>query len=347
MTLSLRVRVLLGAILWTFGLVLMSFAVIAWVFNHVPDLPFLGRHGSIHFIWGSHAILIVVTAVIAMAGGAFQVRRGLNGIARLRERLAEVHAGHESRLAGDYVPEVQPLVDDLNALLEQREQAVQRAVAKAGDLAHGLKTPLALLALEAERASASGHGDVAAALREQVARMQRQIDYHLAHARASASGSGLGARASVVESADGLARTLPRLYADRHLAIDVRVDATHAVRVQREDLDEMLGNLLDNACKWARSRVLIESTQAVNEVSNVESGSSRILVTVDDDGPGLAADMREKVLQRGVRADEQAAGSGLGLAIVRDLAEVYGGSIALSDSPLGGLRASLALPRTD
>jgi signal transduction histidine kinase len=334
MTLSLRFRVLLGAILWTFGLVLMSFVIIAWIFFHVPDLPVFGRRGSIHFIWSTHALLITVTAVICMTGGAFQVRRGLYGIARLRERLAAVHGGQESRLTGQYVPEVQPLVDDLNALLEQREQAVRRAVAKAGDLAHGLKTPLALLALEAERASSSGHADVASAIRAQVDQMGRQIDYHLAHARAAASGSTAGARTPVTECADGLARTLPKLYVDRALAIDVSVDPTHAVRVVREDLDEMLGNLLDNACKWARSRIVIASEQR----------DDTLVITVDDDGPGLPAEMREKVLQRGVRADEKAAGSGLGLAIVRDLAELYQGSITLSESPLGGVRTTLALP---
>jgi signal transduction histidine kinase len=347
MSLSLRTRILLGAVLWTGGLVLISFVVIAAVFRHSPNLPFLGVQSSIHYIWGTHAFLIVVTAAMAMLGGAIHVRRGLAGIAQLRKRLAAVHSGQESRLTGEYVREVQPLVNDLNALIEQREQAVRRAVAKAGDLAHGLKTPLALLALEAERASAAGQDEVAAALREQVGRMRRQIDYHLAHARAAASGSGLGARASVSESADGLARTLPRLYADRHLSIDVRVDPSHVVRVQREDLDEMLGNLLDNACKWARSRVVIESTPAGDTRAGVESGVSRILITVDDDGPGLALEMREKVMQRGVRADEKAAGSGLGLAIVRDLAEVYGATVTLNDSPLGGLRARLALPRAD
>lgn len=335
MNLSLRTRILLGAVLWTGGLVLLSFVIIAAVFRHAPQLPFLGVRGSIHYIWGSHAVLIVVTAAMAMLGGAIHVRRGLAGIAQLRQRLAAMHGGAESRLVGTYVPEVQLLVDDLNQLLEQREQAVQRAVAKAGDLAHGLKTPLALLALEAERASAAGQEEVAAALREQVGRMGRQIDYHLAHARAAASGSGPAARVNVAEAADGLARTLPRLYADRHLSIDVRVDPAHTVRVPREDLEEMLGNLLDNACKWARSRVVIESALA----------GDTLLVTVDDDGPGLPAEMREKVLQRGVRADEKAAGSGLGLAIVGDLAEVYGGSITLSTSPLGGLRAALTLPR--
>ena len=334
MNLSLRTRVLFGAVLWTVGLVLFSFGFISWVFRTHPDMPVFGRRGEIHFVWASHAGLVFFLAGVAMVVGALQVRRGLAGVTQLRARLVSVREGRERRLEGRYVPEVQPVVDDLNALLEQRDQAIQRAVAKAGDLAHGLKTPLALLALEAERASTAGHDDVGVALREQVDRMRRQIDYHLAHARAAASGTALGARASVAESADGLARTLPRLYADRPLTIDVHVDPTHAVRVQREDLDEMLGNLLDNACKWARSHVVIESAQA----------GDMLKITVDDDGPGLAAELRDKVLQRGVRADEKAAGSGLGLAIVRDLAEVYRGAIALEASPLGGLRATLTLP---
>ena len=361
MRLSLRTRVLIGALLWTVGLVLLSFVIIAHVFQHAPELPFLGRQGTIHYIWGSHAFLIVVTSAVALAVGALQVRRGLAGITQLRARLGDVHSGRESRLGGEYVPEVQPLVDDLNALLEQREQAVRRAVAKAGDLAHGLKTPLALLALEAERTSAAGQAELAAAIREQVERMRRQVDYHLAHARSAASGADANARSSVAACADGLARALPRLYADRALAIDVRVDPAHAVRVPREDLDEMLGNLLDNACKWARTRVVIGSTAAAKTDAasgssridvesgfspiNAESGLSRIVITIDDDGPGLPPEMRDRVLLRGVRADEKAAGSGLGLAIVRDLAEVYHGSISLTESPLGGLRATLTLPR--
>ena len=164
--------------------------------------------------------------------------------------------------------------------------------------------------------------------------MRRQVESHLAHARAAASGATPGARCQVAESAEGLARTMLRLHADRGLAIDVRVPAEHAVRCQREDLDEMLGNLLDNACKWGRSRVTIAST----------AEPQSIVITVDDDGPGLDPSMRDAVLQRGVRADEAAPGSGFGLAIVRDLAELYGGAIALSRSPDGGVRAQLTLP---
>jgi signal transduction histidine kinase len=125
-----------------------------------------------------------------------------------------------------------------------------------------------------------------------------------------------------------------RLYADRGISIHIDVDPRHFVQGEREDVDEMLGNLLDNACKWAASRVTVTSVE----------NSARIIITVDDDGPGVEPDKRQAVLQRGVRADEAAPGSGLGLAIVRDLAELYGGSIALEASPLGGLRARLQLP---
>jgi signal transduction histidine kinase len=125
-----------------------------------------------------------------------------------------------------------------------------------------------------------------------------------------------------------------RLHADRGLTIDVRVAPEHSVRCQREDLDEMLGNLLDNACKWGRSRVVIASTATEQSIA----------IAVDDDGPGLEPSMRDVVLQRGVRADQAAPGSGFGLAIVRDLAELYGGTIALSRSADGGLRAQLTLP---
>jgi len=229
---------------------------------------------------------------------------------------------------------VQPLVDDLNGLLDYREQIVRRAIAKAGDLAHGLKTPLAVLSQEAERAGAAGQADLAASVGQQVERMRRQIDYHLAHARAAGSGAASGARAAVAASVDGIVRTLERLYAERGLTFDVHVDAAHVIGGQREDLDEMLGNLMDNACKWGRSRVTVSS----------RLDGTQIAIEVDDDGPGLDAAMLDAVMRRGVRADEAVPGSGLGLAIVRDLAEVYGGSVALARSRLGGLNARLLLP---
>jgi signal transduction histidine kinase len=263
------------------------------------------------------------------------VESGLAPLRRLRARLTEVRSGSKARIEGEYPAEVEPLVHDLNALLQDREQRVTRALAKAGDLAHGLKTPLAVLAQEAERAEAEGRPERAALLREQVERMRRQIEYHLAHARASASRATLQARSELGPAVEGLMRTMGRLYAERGLSLEVAVAADQEVRVHREDLEEMVGNLLDNACKWARSRVAVEST--------IDEGA--ISIRVDDDGPGIEPALREEVLKRGVRADQAAPGSGFGLAIVRDLAELYGGSIELLSTPDGGLRARLRLPR--
>jgi signal transduction histidine kinase len=282
-----------------------------------------------------HGVIAAIITIGSMIAGFELVRAALAPLERMRRRLADMQNGSAARLDGRYPAEVQPLVDDLNALLDHRDRTVRRALAKAGDLAHGLKTPLAVLAQEADRADAAGQRELAAVLREQLERMRRRVEYHLAHARAVASGASAGARTAVADSAAGLARTLLRLHAERGMDVDVAVAPDAVVRCQREDLDEMLGNLLDNACTWARSRVTISSS--------VEDRAVTILV--DDDGPGIEASLHDAVLQRGVKADEAAPGSGLGLAIVRDLAEVYGGSIALDRSPLGGLRARLTLPR--
>jgi signal transduction histidine kinase len=325
---SLRSRLLFGAVLWAAGLFTVTGIVLTQIMFRHPGAP-----GVVHDAF-THVTLLLVIAFVCMVTGFFQVRRGLSPVNQLRSRLAAVHTGRDRRVEGTYPSEVQPLVDDLNALLEHREQTVRRALAKAGDLAHGLKTPLAVLTQEAERADAAGHRDLAATMGQQVERMRRQIEYHLAHARAAASGAAPGARCAVQASAEGLSRTLQRLHAGRGLTIVVNAPADHVARAQREDVDEMLGNLLDNACKWAVSRVSLESSEV----------DAIIVITVDDDGPGLDRSMWDRVLQRGVRADEAAPGSGFGLAIVRDLAELYGGSISLGGSPLGGLRARLQLP---
>ena len=320
---SFRLRLLLGSMLGALGLLAISHLASVVIF----------RVYRVQLRIGNAAILLLV-ALALIAVGFAQVRRGLSPFDELRRRLSRVRDGRSRRLEGSYPSEVAPLVNDLNALLEHREGIVARALAKAGDLAHGLKTPLAVLAQEAERAEAAGQHEVAAAIGEQVERMRRQMDYHLAQARAAASGATPGAHCSVRESAEALARTLQRLHADRGLAIAVEVPPDHSVRGEREDVDEMLGNLLDNACRFARSKVVIRSSRT----------GDRIVITVDDDGPGIAPNLRERVLQRGVRADEAGAGTGFGLAIVRDLAALYGGAIALESSPLAGLRARLELP---
>jgi signal transduction histidine kinase len=285
-------------------------------------------------IRGTHSALAILIGGVLMAGGIAGVRRGLTPFRQLRERLLAVRAGEERRVAGEYPTEVQPLVDDLNALLEDREKAVRRAVATAGDLAHGLKTPLALLAQEADHAGAAGNPELADSISQQVERMSRQVNYHLARARAAASGAAGAPRCPLAACADALVRTVSKLYAGRGLHISSLIVPDLCARVQREDLEEILGNLLDNACKWAKSMIVLDAYRS----------GAMLVVTLDDDGPGLTADLRKVVLERGVRTDESSPGSGLGLAIVRDLVEVYGGSIALDESSLGGLRVQVSLP---
>ena len=316
---SLRSRLIVASVLWTSGLLLLMHMLSAVMMHVFPRTLTFGIS------------LPVAVGVVLMAAGLSGLRSGLSPFRQLRARLSLVRSGHDRRVNGEYPTEVQPLVDDLNALLEDRERAVKRALATAGDLAHGLKTPLAILAQEAERA---GDAELAQGIAQQVERMRRQVDYHLARARAAASGTTPGARSVVADSADGLVRTLLKLYAARSLDIRVAIPPGDSVRVQREDLDEMLGNLLDNACKWAVSQIVVEAV----------CQQTAIVITVDDDGTGLASPLRSVVMQRGMRADEAAPGSGLGLAIVRDLAELYGGSIELQDSARGGLRARLTLP---
>lgn len=322
---SFRSRLFWAAFVGAMGMLMLTHLVFLTVLRRFPFI-FRIRHTTVA---AAIAVLLIVVGVL-------QARKGLLPFNLLRERLASMRHGKAVRLEGQYPAEVQPLVNDLNELLDHRERIVRRAQAKAGDLAHGLKTPLAVLAQEAERARAAGHLELADSLTHQIERMQKQVDYHLAHARAAASGATPGARCVVSASVDGLVRTVQRLYADRRISIDCRIDPHHTVQAEREDLDEMLGNLIDNACKWSKTRIAIAS---------VEAGTD-IIINVDDDGPGIEPAKREAVLQRGIRADESAPGSGLGLAIVTELVELYGGSIALGESPIGGLRATLRLPRS-
>jgi signal transduction histidine kinase len=324
---SLRTRLFVGALVWMTAVFVTVTALLLKLARNHPELEI--HAATYHLAMGIFAGAFAV-------GGLFLVQRALAPFTALRASLSSVRQGRSEKIEGRYPTEVQPLVNDLNGLLEDRERAIARALTTAGDLAHGLKTPLAVLAQEAEQAGAAGHRDLAATLRQLVERMQRQVDYHLARARATASARAApGLRCSVLPSVEGLVRTMRRLHAERELTIEADVSPAHEIRGRREDLDEMLGNLLDNACKWARSRVAVSSSLE----------DARLSISVDDDGPGLDPSLRAQVLQRGVRADQQVRGSGLGLAIVSDLAELYGGSVTLETSPLGGTRARLQLPR--
>jgi signal transduction histidine kinase len=320
---SLHARLVAGAAIWAGVVLTAAVATAMTVMRYHPRQALLIHNG-----------LLALGGAVLVTAGVSVIRRALSPFDMLHDRLAAVRDGRTPRLEGEYPAEVAPLVDGLNSLLDERERRVERAVARAGDLAHGLKTPLAILLQEINRAEADGHRELAATMRQQVERMHRQVASHLAQARATAWTRTSGARANVADAARGLARTMERLHAERPLTITVDVRPDYAVHIPAEDLEEMLGNLLDNACRWATSRIIVSATPA----------NEHLAITVDDDGAGLAEAVRERVLQRGVRADETAPGSGLGLAIVRDLAEAYGGSILLERSPEGGLRARLSLP---
>ena len=319
---SLRRHLAIGSILWTIGLVGITNAIIlALVFHRFP-----GRF--IHY----GAIAAFAMGLLVM--GLLQIRSLLAPFRRLQDELAEVREGRGSRVSGQYPVEVEPLVRDLNDLLETRERMVERAVARAGDLAHGLKTPLAVLAQEGERLRARGDHEGADALDQQLAKMRRQIEHQLAHARAQAGGTLPGASTPLAETLDGLIRALARIHAGKNVAFDTNPPRELCVAVARADLEEILGNVLDNACKWGRARVAVVA----------EPTGGIVCVTIDDDGPGIPPGQRTRVLERGVRADEASPGSGLGLAIVADLVEVYSGTLTIGQAPGGGARVRITLP---
>jgi len=276
---------------------------------------------------GAIAAGLIVAAVI-------QVTYGLMPLGRIRLAVAAVRRGEAKRLPDNLPREVAPLAASVNALIATNEEVVRRARTQAGNLAHALKTPLAVLMDEAERIQdAGGDGHV---ILEQCERMRRQIDYQMAKARAAASRSGAGATAAFGPALEGIVSALSRLHRDRGLVFNVDDAAPDTiVACEREDLDEMIGNLVDNAGKWARTRVRVTAVRAY---------PGRLSVSVEDDGPGMPEEARERVFLAGERLDEMVPGTGLGLAIVRDVAELYGGSVWIDTSPLGGAAVHLELP---
>jgi signal transduction histidine kinase len=260
-----------------------------------------------------------------------QVRVGLQPLRRVSEALSRIRDGQARRLEGDFPTEIAPLATELNSLIEHSAEVVGRARTHVSNLAHFLKTPLTVLSSEAS----AQPGPLADAVLRQVGTMRRQVDHYLARARAAGAVDALGNRTQVQPVLADLARVLTRIHSDHGIRIDVDCPATLYFRGERQDLEEMTGNLIDNACKWAHTQV---------RVSAVTDGASFEL-RVEDDGEGLTEEEKRLVGHRGERLDENVPGTGLGLAIVRDIAKLYGGSFDLGDSrDLGGLRATLRLP---
>jgi signal transduction histidine kinase len=261
----------------------------------------------------------------------WQVRFGLAPVLRMGRAVAAVRDGEEARVAGAYPAELIPLAGELNALLDHSREVVERARTHVGNLAHALKTPLTVLSNEARGAE----GPLADLVERQTQAMSDQVAHHLRRARAAANARAIGARTPVSGVLDDLGRTLQKIYGRDGKTLVWSCEPELAFRGERQDLEDLVGNLMDNACKWARRDVRVTASAA-------EGGAWRLCV--EDDGPGLSEAEREQALARGVRLDEQAPGTGLGLAIVSDLARAYGGALTLDASELGGLRAQLDLP---
>jgi signal transduction histidine kinase len=249
----------------------------------------------------------------------------------VRESLARIRDGKARRLEGSFPAEIAPLAGELNSLIQHSEEVVGRARTHVSNLAHFLKTPLTVLSSEAD----ASPGPLADQVKRQVGSMRRQVDHYLARGRAVGALDVLGNRTKVRPVLDDLVRVLMRIHEDRGVEIALDCPPELFFRGERQDLEEMAGNLIDNACKWAKTQVAVRALPL--------SGTQWELA-VGDDGPGLAPQDRERVLARGERLDESVPGSGLGLSIVEDIAKLYGGGLTLGTSSLGGLEAKLTLP---
>ena len=281
------------------------------------------------------ASLAVLWALLALAA-AVQVQVGLRPLRQLQQELGALQQGRAAQLQGGYPDEVQGLVRAFNEVLRAQRRALEQSRTLAGNLAHALKTPLTVLQQTAERARRQPVPDWDHVVSEQVALARAQVDRHLVRARAAAAHALPGQRTAVGPVLEGLLRLMAKVHADRALVGTFTLsapDPCFAGEVQ--DLQEVLGNVLDNAFKWASSRVEVTVTQPQPAI---------LLIVVDDDGPGIPEPQRQQALQRGTRLDEQVPGSGLGLAIVQEMVGLYQGSLTLTHAPQGGLRLELRLP---
>jgi len=275
--------------------------------------------------------LLALFAAALAAGVVVLVRWALGPILRMGTAVAAVRDGQSEWVSGSFPREIKPLAEELNELLDHSREVVERARTHVGNLAHALKTPLTVLGNEARGQS----GPLAELVTRQTQAMTDQVEHHLRRARAAANARAIGARTPADAVINDLGRTLRRIYERRGVQIDWDAAPGAVFRGERQDLEDLAGNLMDNACKWAEREVRVT-------LAPVPAG--RLEIIVEDDGPGLTEEQRRQALARGVRLDEQAPGTGLGLAIVTDLAAAYGGTLALDSSELGGLRARLDLP---
>jgi signal transduction histidine kinase len=287
------------------------------------------------FQWALGSVFLVL-GVGLLVTVAVQVRYGLEPLRKLREGVIAIRRGETDKIEGDLPADIAPLAEELNLLVDANREVVARARTQVGNLAHALKTPISVILNEA-RAS---DGPLAEKVREQASLMTTQVGHYLDRARAAARAGSVGASTPIEPVVAGLLRTFQKL--DRDGERDFSLSASGEVRFRGEaqDLQEMVGNLVDNAAKWAHRAVRV----AIAPTPGDAAERRYVEVLVDDDGPGLPAGQRAEATKRGRRLDESKPGSGLGLSIVTELASLYGGALTLEDSPLGGLRARLTLP---
>lgn len=296
----------------------------------VASAPRAALNGPLRDAGVSLAACLAVLGLGLAAAGVAQVRLGLRPLDRLRQELEAVRAGRRERVPDPQPEEVRPLAAEINALLDQNAAQLARARTHVANLAHGLKTPLATLSLALSEPGRDPDGR----LSQLVAHLDRGVRHHLRRARSAALTGATRTRTELAGPVGDLAAALERLHAEKGVRLACAVPPGLAAACDRQDLDEMLGNLIDNACTWC--------AQAVR-VSAEEAGSD-VVVAIEDDGPGLAPEALAAVAQRGRRLDETVPGHGFGLAITTELAELYGGGLELDRSTMGGLRARLRLP---
>ena len=273
---------------------------------------------------------LALLALALMGASWVYVRMGLLPLDHVRQGVLAISSGDAQRLPDEFPDEVMPLVDEINELLKARDDAVERARAWTADLAHGLKTPLTALGADAQKLRNSGHVDMAENLDQLAQAMRRRVDRELIRARLRTAGVLVPRHADMVAVAKGVIATLVRTPLGSRLAWNADLPQALEVGMARDDLTELLGNLMDNASKWARDQV---------RISVAQDDGTRIII--EDDGPGVPHSELTNLVKRGVRLDEQTAGSGLGLAIARDILDAYGGQLSFSRSELGGLAVSI------
>ena len=308
--------------------------------DHRYDVLVAGDAGELaDQIANFHVSVFLTLAVFGLGlilATTMQIRWGLRPLDRVRGGLAALRSGQETRFEGRYPAEIEPLVAELNALIEANQQVIERARTQVGNLAHALKTPLSVITNEAR----SVKGPLADKVIEQTEIMRTQMDHYLDRARIAARSKVIGVVTDVDPVVQSLARAMRRIHEARQIAIAVAVPDEARFKGEKQDLEELIGNLVDNACKWARSAVAV----SVDYRSPVGDSRGRLTLMIDDDGRGLTEAQRKEATRRGRRLDESKPGSGLGLSIVTDLVQLYEGKFSLSESPDGGLRAIVELP---